>query len=202
LQERPATFEIFEAHTRVTAVRLSPLGGWRLIGGVPQAELTGRVLDGEAVLGGSAGISALCERMKNAPDLGGALDWLEDWLAERFTGSRPAHAAGSRLHDARGQLRVDELAGAAAVSPRRLHELFVREIGVPPKRLARILRFRAALERLATAPAVDLTRLALDCGYYDQAHLYRDFRALSTMTPVDYLTARGVGLDGFDVLGS
>ena len=88
------------------------------------------------------------------------------------------------------------------VSPRRLHELFVREVGVPPKRLARILRFREALERLATAPAVDLTRLALDCGYYDQAHLYRDFRALATMTPVDYLTARGAGLDGPDVLGS
>jgi AraC-like DNA-binding protein len=206
LQERPATFEIFEAHTRVAAVRLSPLGGWRLLGGLPQAQLTSRVLDGEGVLGGSSGVAALRERMGNAPDLGGALDWLEAWLAERFTRSRPAHpathAAGSRLHDAHGKLRVDELADAAAVSPRRLHELFVREVGVPPKRLARILRFRAALERLATAPAIDLTRLALDCGYYDQAHLYRDFRALSTMTPLDYLTARGEGLDGPDVLGS
>ena len=96
----------------------------------------------------------------------------------------------------------DALAEAADVSPRRLRELFLREVGLPPKRLARILRFREALARLATTPAVDLTRLALDCGYYDQAHLYRDFRALARMTPVDYLTARGAGLDGPDVLGS
>ena len=206
LQERPSTFETFEAHTRIAAAHLLPLGGWRLLSGLPQAELAGRVIDGEAVLGGGSGVAALRERMGNASDLGGALDWLEAWLAERFTRSRPAHpatlAVGSRLRDARGQLRVDALARAEAVSPRRLHELFVREVGVPPKRLARILRFRAALERLATAPAVDFTRLALDCGYYDQAHLYRDFRALATMTPVDYLTARGAGLDGPDVLGS
>jgi AraC-like DNA-binding protein len=206
LQERPVTFETFEAHTRVAAVRLLPLGGWRLLGGLPQSELTGRVLDGEAVLGRGSGLAALRERMGNARDLGGALDWLEAWLAERFANSRPAHpathAAGSRLRDAHGQLRIDWLAGAAAVSPRHLRELFLREVGVAPKRLARILRFREALERLALAPAVDLTRLALDCGYYDQAHLHRDFRALSTMTPVDYLTARGAGKDGPDVLGS
>jgi AraC-like DNA-binding protein len=206
LQDRPCTFETFEAHTRVAAARLLPPAGWRLLGGLPQAELTGCVLDGEAVLGGSSGVAALRERMGNASDLGGALDWLEAWLAERFTRSRPAHpaahAARSLLHGARGQLRVDALADAAAVSPRRLRELFLREVGVPPKRLARILRFREAVERLAAAPAVDLARLALDCGYYDQAHLYRDFRALATMTPIDYLTAHGAGLDGPDVLGS
>lgn len=206
LQERPSTFETFEGHTRVAAVRLLPAGGWRLLGGLPQTDLTGCVLDGEAVLGGRSGVAALRERMGNAAHLGGALDWLESWLAERFARSRSVHpatqAAGSLLHDARGRLRVDDLAEAAKVSPRHLRELFVREVGVSPKRLARILRFREALERLATAPAVDLTRLALDCGYYDQAHLYRDFRALATMTPVDYLTARGEGLDGPDVLGS
>jgi AraC-like DNA-binding protein len=206
LQERPATYETFEAHTRIAAVRLLPPGGWRLLGGLPQIELTGCVLDAEAVLGGASGVAALRERMGDASDLGGALDWLEAWLGERLTRSRPAHpatqAAGSLLQGARGQLRVEGLADAAAVSPRRLRELFLREVGVPPKRLARILRFREALERLATAPAVDLSRLALDCGYYDQAHLYREFRALATMTPVDYLAALGAGLDGPDVLGS
>lgn len=206
LQERPATFETLEANTRVAAVRLLPPGGFGLLSGLPQAEVTGCVLDGESLLGGAAGITALRERMGNAPDLGAALDWLEAWLLARFAASRPAHAATraarSLLQGAQGQQRIDGLARAANVSPRRLRELFLREVGVTPKRLARILRFRAALERLATAPAVDLTRLALDCGYYDQAHLHRDFRGLATMTPVDYLTARGAGMDGPDVLGS
>lgn len=206
LQERPSTFETFRANTRVVAARLWPAGAWRLLGGLPQAELTGRVVEIEAALGTCEGVRVLHERMAEAPDLGAALDLLEAWLVRRVAHARAPHsatdAAGSLLRDARGALRVDGLADAAEVSPRRLRELFAREVGVPPKRLARILRFREALERLATAPAVDLTRLALECGYYDQAHLYRDFRSLAAMTPLDYLTRRHPGSDTPDVLGS
>jgi AraC-like DNA-binding protein len=204
LQERPATFETLEANTCVAAVRLLPLGGWLLLGGLPQTELLGRVIEVEAALGGRSGVAALRQRMGNAADLGAALDEIEAWLLERFARARTPHpatrAAGGLLRAARGTLRVEGVADATGVSRRRLHELFLREVGVSPKRLARILRFREALERLATAPAVDLTRLALDCGYYDQAHLYRDFRDLVGMTPLEYLVALGAGLDGPDVL--
>jgi AraC-like DNA-binding protein len=205
LQERPATFEAFEAYTRVAAARLLPIGGWLLLGGLPQAELTGCVIDIEDLFGCRSGVRALRERMGEAADLGGALDWLEAWLLARLSKAPLPHpatrAAGSVLRGTRGSLRVDALADAAAVSPRRLRELFLREVGVPPKRLARVLRFRAAVECLATAPGVDLARLALDCGYYDQAHLYREFRDLAGMTPVGYLAAHGAGLDGPDVVG-
>ena len=97
-------------------------------------------------------------------------------------------------------IRVDGLASAAGLSPRRLHELFLREVGVPPKQLARIVRFREALAQLAGASGADLARVALESGYCDQAHLYRDFRDLAAMTPLDYLAALGDGLDGPDVL--
>jgi transcriptional regulator GlxA family with amidase domain len=144
--------------------------------------------------------------MGEASDLGVALDLLEGWLCARLARAREAHpatrTAGSLLRNAGGALRMDGLAHAASVSPRRLRELFLREVGVPPKRLARILRFRQALEALATAPSLDLTQLALACGYYDQAHLYRDFRDLAAMTPLDYLTRRGSGSEAPDTLGS
>jgi methylphosphotriester-DNA--protein-cysteine methyltransferase len=125
-------------------------------------------------------------------------------MLARLACARAAHpaalGAAARLRAARGALRVGGLASAAGLSPRRLHEVFVREVGVPPKQLARILRFRDVLERLAAAPGADLTRVALDSGYCDQAHLYRDFRDLAAMTPLDYLAALGDGLDGPDVL--
>jgi AraC-like DNA-binding protein len=204
LQQRPATFETVSAHTCVAAARLLPLGGWLLLGGLPQVELVGSVVDFEDALGRRSGVALLRQRMGDAPDLGVALDRLEDWLRERFARARPPHpairAVASRLRETRGSGRVKPLADASGLSSRRLHELFLRQVGVPPKRLARILRFRAALERLATAPSVDLARLALECGYYDQAHLYRDFRELATMTPLDYRVALGPGLDGPDVL--
>jgi len=200
LQERPATFETLEPHTRVAAARLLPVGSWLLLEGLPQAELTGCVIDVEEAFGRRSGVRALLGRMGDAPDLGGSLDWLEAWLLERLKRARPAHpvtrAVGSMLREVRGSLWVEALATVAGVSPRYLRDLFQREVGVSPKRLARILRFREVLERLATKPAVDLTHLALECGYYDQSHLYRDFRELASLTPPEYLAALGDGLDG------
>lgn len=206
LQERPSTMETFERNTRVASVRLLPAGAWLLLGGLAQSDLVGRILDAEAVLGGRAGVEALRQRMGEAPDLGLALEWLEAWLCARLSRSdAPAPVASTAeglLRAARGTLRVDALADATSLSTRRLRSAFQREVGVPPKRLARILRFREALERLATAPAIDLMRLALDCGYYDQAHLYRDFRELADMTPLDYVTRRGHAEETPDVIGS
>jgi AraC-like DNA-binding protein len=204
LQQRPATFETIEAETRVAAVQLLPLGGWLLMGGLPQYELTGRVLDLDSALGPSSGVTALHQRMLEATDFGAALDHLESWLEKRFAAHRPGHPsarkAAALLRHGDGGLRVESLAQRTALSPRRLRELFLREVGVSPKRLARILRFRRAVERLAAEPALDLCSLALDCGYSDQAHLCREFRELGTLTPSAYVAAHGAGLDGPHVI--
>jgi AraC-like DNA-binding protein len=200
LQERPATFEAEHPNTRVVALRLLPLGAWALFGGLPLSELTGRVLEPECVFGGRVGIEPLRQRMIEAPDLGDALDLLERWLVARLYLTPAAHAATRAacelLARTQGELRVARLSREVGVSARRLNELFLRQIGLPAKRYARILRFRHAVQRLSTAPVTDLARLALECGYYDQPHLYRDFRELATLTPGQYLMALGRGLDG------
>lgn len=66
------------------------------------------------------------------------------------------------------------------VSPRQQRRRFEREVGIPPKLFARIRRFQRALTALREAPAAVA---AIDCGYYDQAHLIRDFRQFAGMTP-------------------
>jgi AraC-like DNA-binding protein len=203
LQERPATIESPHAHTRVVAARLWPLGAWALLGGLPLDSLSGRIVDPEAVLGASAALRELHERMCEAADLGGALDLFEAWLLARLGRARAPHAAtqhASARLAAVEESRVTALAREAGVSARRLNELFQREVGLPAKRVARILRFRRALGRLAANRTLDLADLALDCGYYDQSHLYRDFRELSGLTPRGYLAALGRGEDGPDVI--
>ena len=69
---------------------------------------------------------------------------------------------------------------------------------------SRILRFRRALDELAGGlagtPRADLAQLAVTCGYYDQPHMYRDFRALAGMTPLEYLAARSDRIHGSDVM--
>ena len=58
---------------------------------------------------------------------------------------------------------------------------------MPPKPLARILRFERAAARLRQGAA--LADAALDSGYYDQAHFNRDFRAFAGVTPTEYRVA-------------
>lgn len=204
LQERPGTFESM-APMSVVSARLTPLGAWIVLGGLPQAELAQRVIDIADLLPACAGFSELSERCSELNDLGEALDLLEHWLLARMLSpAAPQPHAATQLATAclhtRPQLAIAAIAKTCAVSERRLHELFLREVGLSPKRLARILRFRRALQVLADAPHRDLRDVALSCGYYDQPHLYRDFRALAQMTPVEYIARLGQALDGADVL--
>jgi AraC-like DNA-binding protein len=204
LQERPSTYESPASEIRVVAARLTPIGAFVLLGGVPQAELAQRVITLDELLPARSGIPELRERMFEAPDLGAALDLLERWLLCRRRSAASPHtatlAATGVLLDAQPSLPIGKLARECGMSARRLHELFLREVGLPPKRLSRILRFRRALEQLSRAPRPDLREIALDCGYYDQSHLYRDFRELAGMTPRDYLAAQRDPTEGADVV--
>ena len=60
---------------------------------------------------------------------------------------------------------------------------------MPPKQLARLTRFQAAIARLARSPEVRWADLAADLGFYDQAHLIREFRSFAGLTPTAYLGA-------------
>ena len=81
-----------------------------------------------------------------------------------------------------GQITVSELADDAGVSSRQLERRFLSEVGIGPKLLCRILRFQQvfrAVERNDSGWAA----VATDCGYYDQAHLIRDFQQFARQTP-------------------
>ncbi len=81
-----------------------------------------------------------------------------------------------------GQLTVAELAHDAGISSRQLERRFLSGVGIGPKLLCRILRFQQvfrAVERNDSGWAA----VATDCGYYDQAHLIRDFQQFARQTP-------------------
>jgi AraC-like DNA-binding protein len=86
----------------------------------------------------------------------------------------------------RGQVRVDDLAFEAAMSSRQLRRLFLEEMGLTPKHFCRVIRFRHSLPRLHGTRRGDWTKVALDCGYYDQAHFINEFREFSGYTPGEF----------------
>jgi AraC-like DNA-binding protein len=87
--------------------------------------------------------------------------------------------------DARATVR--DIARHIGLSQRRFIQVFTAEIGMTPKLFSRVQRFHRimVLARQTTAP--DWARLAVDCGYFDQSHLIRDFLMFSGFSPADYL---------------
>ncbi len=92
--------------------------------------------------------------------------------------------------EARGIVRVDDLADLSGLSTRQLRRLCLDLTGLTPKQLCRAIRFRYAAVQAQLARRGEWAQVALDCGYYDQAHFINEFRALSGLTPSEYCGLR------------
>ncbi len=86
---------------------------------------------------------------------------------------------------------VGELIERTGVSHRTFNERFKEEIGMTPKRAGRLIRFQRALAEMEAGREVDWADLALSCGYYDQSHWIKDFRAFSGINPSEYRPIAG-----------
>lgn len=194
------TAAVTEQSGRVAGVQvdLTPLGAHAVFA-VSPGELAGRVATLEEAAGTDAATRALPEGLASTGDWERRLALVEAWLAARAAASRAAVAppvawALRRLRDSDGAVPVAALCEAIGWSRRHLAARFRAHVGVTPKALGRLLRFERAVGalRTGTGPA-DLGRLALDCGYYDQAHFNRDFRAFAGISPGAYVALRHAG---------
>jgi AraC-like DNA-binding protein len=92
---------------------------------------------------------------------------------------------------------IDAAAAATGMSRRHLERLFLRDVGLPPKQLARIVRFQRALRLLdGDGDPPRGVRAAHGSGYADQAHFIRDFRAFAGCAPGEHVLRRAE-LTGF-----
>ncbi len=173
---------------RALAVRFRP--GWTVpLFGVAANEVTDLIVPLEAIWG--RGGADLYGRLVEIEDVTELLDCLSGVLTgrmQRSFESSSAHLArrAARLLDD-GEGRVDRVAARLGVTDRHLRRAFTEHVGVGPKEYARAVRLQRAL-RLATS-SNDWGSLALDAGYYDQAHFIADFRQLIGVTPGTF--ARG-----------
>jgi transcriptional regulator GlxA family with amidase domain len=86
-----------------------------------------------------------------------------------------------------GRARPEGIARAVGISRRQLGRLFQERIGIAPKSLGRLGRFQRVLRALDGDPRVSLAETAARAGYFDQAHMSRDFRLFAGTTPGGYL---------------
>ena len=169
-------------------VEINPLGVRTLLG-LPAAELAGRVVD-LADLPGS-GLAELPDQLAEAASWKRRFEILDQVLLARATtppgGAREppdeVRWAWRRMVRAGGATPVGQLAAEVGWSRRHFAERFSREIGLPPKQAARVVRFGRAAALLRRLPPGGLAEVAQLCGYFDQAHLTNEWRALAGCPP-------------------
>jgi AraC-like DNA-binding protein len=118
-------------------------------------------------------------------------------LAELKRGFNPSGAVGFALSRFMAEPHLTTVAGVTdqiGLSPKRFIQTFRDQTGFTPKVFCRIRRFQQALGfmegHLEGRGGVEWANVALDCGYFDQAHFIHDFRAFSGINPTSYVANR------------
>ncbi|MBO6576955.1 MAG: helix-turn-helix transcriptional regulator [Rhodothermales bacterium] len=198
MRTRPITITA-DRDSEMLIVSFQPFGALP-VWGVPLHALKDAVLDAESVLGQQ--IRALRARLKERADPVERFALVEYWLREALRGAKVhegrwglARFAVDWIRRAPTMATVDAVAAESGASHRHLIRVFREFVGLTPKQYQRIQRFQRVVQTVDGQGSVDWAGVAVDCGFYDQAHLIRDFRAFSGMTPGQYMAARGDALN-------
>ncbi|MFI6515832.1 helix-turn-helix domain-containing protein [Spirillospora sp. NPDC050679] len=163
-------------------VRLSPAIA-RAVLGVSPAELDGAVVALDDLWGRE--VAQIRERLNDASCWQDRFALTDALLARRYEAGTTADPevswAWERIVATRGLVRVDGLAAEIGWSRKRLWSRFRSQLGLPPKRAARLVRFDHAAHRLVAGE--EAARVAAESGYTDQSHLHRDVAAFTGTTP-------------------
>lgn len=205
-EQQPALFVVGQM---TQPVAIAPTGPVQLLGirfhpggtapffPIPMHELTNQIIELNAIdpklarkLIGVADNSASLSQKIAAVEA-----CLADYASRSDTNSRLLRVAANAVRVG-GRVTIDQLADAAGISGRQLERRFRHEVGIAPKLLCRILRFQQVF-RAVEKKSAGWAGVAADCGYYDQAHLIRDFHEFARQTPAVFLTQSGQLTEAF-----
>ncbi|MCI0404058.1 MAG: helix-turn-helix domain-containing protein [Acidobacteria bacterium] len=164
-------------------------GGAAPFFGFPISELTGNVIELDLIC--KRQVLALRERILEAATIGRKFDLLEQYLLSvaraRLEPDRTVAAALATLRTW-PVLSLRDLAAQLGLSQKQMIARFDTRVGLTPKLTSRVFRFQKVLKRVHVDRAPDWPDVAVDCGYYDQAHLIHEFQEFAGVSPGFYAT--------------
>jgi AraC-like DNA-binding protein len=175
-------------------VRLSPVVAHAVLGGVV-ADLDNTAVILDDLWGRES--ARISERLGDLPSWADRFAWIDAWLARRCAAaSRVAPEvawAWRRITASRGTVRIEHLATELGWSRKRLWSRFQSQVGLSPKRAAKLVRFDHAVHGLVAGQ--DAAGVAADGGYTDQSHLHRDVVAFTGLTPATVVNEPFLAVD-------
>lgn len=160
-----------------------------LLFGLPSTAITDQMPDLHALLKGEG--DRLQALIATVPDNNQRVKIIEDFvdrkLARNYKEDLPVFHSIRTIIQAKGRIRVNQLAKDHFLSERQFERRFLEVSGLSPKLFGRITRFQAAMAQYGTGKK-SLAAVAYETGYYDQSHFIRDFREFSGHLPKEYFS--------------
>ncbi len=154
----------------------------------PMQEIADCVVDADLVWGTDFG--DLRERLIDTKDVGRRFLMVEEFLLKRFASKLHINPcvsyAVSEMTERPDRLNIARMNRKIGYSQRHFTDMFRRQIGVTPKSYLKIMRFQKAIRKIDDSSSPDWGDIAVDCGFYDQAHFINDFKHFSGFTPEQY----------------
>ncbi|WP_179031104.1 helix-turn-helix domain-containing protein [Paenibacillus kribbensis] len=174
------------AETRIFAVRFFP-GGAHYFHGMPIHLFTGGNYRLEEIW--PENVEIIGERISEAQDFNERVRIMDEYLSRLLLRHRTSDCdlmknLLHRIFVNGGSVGVKELAEREAISERQLNRKFGQWIGISPKKFSEVVRFQSVLRTIQNGGPPDWTELALKHGFFDQAHLSRDFRRFYGDSPL------------------
>lgn len=171
-------------HAECLQINFTPFGAWRFFGR-PMEELAARMVTLDDL--GDVELTGLRQRLWDEPDWQRRLDATAAFIIGRLRRAPPADPALAwayrHMVASRGNVPIARIAGKLDWSRKHLGYRFRVQLGLPPKAIARMIRFHAALSMARLPGEPDWADIAATCGYADQAHLTRDFGEFAGASP-------------------
>jgi AraC-like DNA-binding protein len=191
-----------DGHDASVQVNLTPTGARTLLG-LPLSEIAGTVVELSDLLPGTRGLSG---RLASTASWAERFRLVENVLLKRLLVGANVRSdvawAVKQIDASRGSTKIGDLASALHISRKHLNALFRDHVGMPPKLYASLVRFDRLNLRILASEHRTWADLALDSGFADQAHMVREVRRFSGMSPTALRAyiAEMASLCGEDVL--
>jgi AraC-like DNA-binding protein len=151
-----------------------------------------------AHLFGADASNHLKTKIIHAKDTAHRIQIIEDFLLERMksraTIDKIVKTTVDALLAAKGSISIHSIFKEDLSKRRQLERKFSRQIGVSPKQLAKMIRLQAVLKMLIGHHSGDLTNVAYESDYHDQAHFIKDFREFTGASPKHFLKDNSMAL--------
>lgn len=181
------------AESEMLVIRFRPGMAWSFLH-MPVLEIKNKVVDGELVFGNE--LLSFRQQLLEQPGPLQKFAVTETYLLKRIKNHFDIHPVIryciTQIGSSPSQASIRKITNKTGYSNKHLISLFGKYAGINPKQYVSVLKFQQAVQLLeSNSRQINWAGLALDCGYYDQAHFINEFKRFSGFNPSAYMELKG-----------